>query len=117
MDTFETQGIIFPLTEPTAWAKSIVYMTKADGSIKLYLDPRVRNKTFEDIIAQLYGAGYRHLNLDQESRKLTTFITLHGRCMFNRFSMGIKYVQNEFQRVMEENVSDLKMSFLYVMIS
>ena len=83
--------------------------------------PHYVTPTFEDVTAKLHGtrwftivdikSGYWHLNLDQKSRKLTTFITSNGRYLFNRFPMGIKCAQDGFQRAMEENLDDIKNIF------
>ena len=109
LDFLVTQDMISPVKEPTPWVNSIVCVTKANGSVRLCLDPRDLNKairkphyvtpTFEDVPAKLNGArwftivdiksGYWHLNLDQKSRKLTTFITPNGRYLFNKFPRRI----------------------------
>ena len=131
LDSLVTQGIISLVTEPTPWVNLIVCITKANSSVRICLEPRDLNKaihrphyvtlTFEDITAKLHGArwftiediksGYWHLNLDQKSRKLATFLTANGRYLFNRFPMGIKCAQDKFQRAMEENIGDIKNIF------
>lgn len=128
LDSLEAQGIISPVKDPTPWVNSFVCTTKRNGSVRLCLDPRDLNKavhrphyatpTFEDITAELDNArwftkvdiksGYWHLKLDEKSRRLTTFITPHGRYMYNRYPMGVKSAQDEFQRAMQENFGDLE---------
>ena len=68
LDSLVTKGIISPVTEPTPWVNSIVCVTKANGSVRLWLDPRDLNKairrphyvtpTFEDVTAKLRGARW-----------------------------------------------------------
>ena len=61
-------GIIIPVTEPTEWVNSVVIVEKANGQLRLYLDPRILNQvirrqhyklpTAEEVFANMHGAKY-----------------------------------------------------------
>ena len=73
--------------------------------------------TLEQLTSQIHGAtlfskldaasGFFQLPLDEESSKLTTFITPLGRKAFLRLPMGISLAPECFQRKMEELLHDL----------
>ena len=89
------EGIIRPIKCPTEWVNSIVAATKADGSIRLCLDPRDLNKyirrphyyspTIDDILPDLQGSmffttfdarsGYWNIPFCEKIPLLTTFNT------------------------------------------
>ena len=93
------QGIIVPVTQPTAWVNSLVTVPQKDGRLRLCLDPQDLNKaiqrehyplpTIEEIATRLYGAklftildvrhGFWHVALDEQSSLLTTFNMPFGR--------------------------------------
>ena len=91
----ESQGVIAKIKEggPTALVSSLVYRRKANGSLRICLDPKDWNKailrehqmipTLEEFFSKLSGAksfsivdakcGYWNVELDEESSYLTTF--------------------------------------------
>ena len=93
--SLESQGIIVKISEPTNWVNSLVCVTKPKGPLRLYLDPKDRNKvinsphhctpTIDEVLSKLNGAqyfsivdahsGYWNIKLDQESSLYTTFNT------------------------------------------
>ena len=123
----EKLEIIEKVMKPTEWVNSMVVAEKADGSIRLCLDPRELNEaivrphypvpTFEDITARLHGhqvftkldarSGYWMLELTESASDLTTFNTPEGRYRYKRLPFGLSCSQDEFQRRMEETFGDL----------
>jgi hypothetical protein len=119
--------IITPITEPTPWISSLVVVPKKSGKLRLCLDPKDLNKairrenysmpTIEDIATRLHGArvftvvdvlsGYWHVELDDESSKLTTFHTPFGRYRWLRMPFGISSASEVFQRKMHELIEGL----------
>ena len=107
--TLVEQGILSPVTEPTDWVNSIVYVSKPNRKIQMCIDPKDLNKaikrphyytpTLEDVLSKLNGAkyfsildlrsGYWNIKLDRESTLLTTFNTPFGRYMLNRLTFGL----------------------------
>ncbi len=47
LDALEAQGIITKVSEPTDWVNSLVCVTKANGSLRLCLDPKDLNKAIK----------------------------------------------------------------------
>ena len=92
--------IIEPVTEATEWVSAIVTPPKPNNpsEIRLCVDMRAANKaivrerhpipTIEDLLYQLNGynvfskldlnKGYHQLELEEESRYITTFVTHQG---------------------------------------
>jgi hypothetical protein len=119
--------VIRPVQEPTDWVSSITYVTKADGSIRICLDPKDVNMalkrgqhhtpTIEELTHKFSGAtvfskldaksGYWAVPLDAESQLITTFNSPFGRFCFKRLPFGLKTSQDVFQRVMDEILEGL----------
>jgi hypothetical protein len=101
--------IITPVIEPTDWVSSLVVVQKPNGQLRICLDPRDLNKaikrehyslpTTEEILANMPNAKYFskldaskafwQIQVDEESSKLLTFNTPHGRYRFKRLPFGI----------------------------
>ena len=122
LDEFMEQGIIVPVEEPTDWVSSLTYSCKANGKIRVCLDPRDVNKaikrdpykipTIQEITHQLAGSkkfmkvndtsSYLCIVLDYESSLLTTFNTLWRRYRFVRLPWGLTCAQDIFQWMMDQ---------------
>ena len=122
LDEFLEQGIITPVEEPTDWVSSLAYSWKANGKLRVCLDPRDVNKaikrdhyktpTVEEITHLLAGSkkftkvdgtsSYLCIVLDYESSLLTTFNTPWGRYRFVRLPWGLSCAQDIFQRMMDQ---------------
>ena len=96
----ESEGIIEPVpnNQPTPWVSPIVAVLKKDGSVQICVDMRLANQaiqrvrhlipTVDDVSLDLNGAqyfskldltqAYHQLELDSESRYITTFSTNLG---------------------------------------
>lgn len=127
LDRMLTEGVISPVTEPTAWCSRLVVVPKANGSVRLCVDLTNLNKavhreaypmnTVEDSLSKLAGSkvfskldansSFYQLPLDEESRLFTTFITPFGRYCFNRMPMGICSAPEVFQRAMTSMIGHL----------
>lgn len=88
-------NIVIRQDEPTPWVNSMVTVTKANGKVRICIDPRELNKailrkhfplkTIEDVIAEIDGATvftkldatsrFWQIRLDTDSSKLCTFNT------------------------------------------
>ena len=122
LDEFLEQGIIVPVEEPTDWVSSLAYSWKANGKLRVCLDPRDVNKaikrdhykipTIEKITHQLAGSkkftkvdgtsSDLCIVLDYESSLLTMFNTPWGRYRFVRLPWGLTCAQDIFQRMMDQ---------------
>jgi len=92
-------GVLMPVDEPTDWVSNLIVAMKESGDLRLCLDPQQLNKTLkreryplpmiDDVLPALSQAkvftkidarnGDWHVQLDDESSKLTTFDTPYGR--------------------------------------
>ena len=106
----EQLQIIAPVTRLTEWVSSIKYPTKADGLLRICLNPHDLNKaiirehykapTLEELSHQLAGTtvlskmdaknGFWSIHLDTPSSYLTTFNTHKGRYRFLRLPFSLK---------------------------
>lgn len=127
LDRMESLEIICKVTEPTEWVNSLVTVQKADGSLRLCLDPKDLNdailrphypsKTIDDILPDLADAkvfskfdarsGYWSIALTDKSSFLTTFNTPFGRYRFLRLPFGTKNSNDLFQQKMDECLENL----------
>ena len=94
----ETQGVIPKITEPTEWCSGMVVVPKSDGRVRICVDLTGLNKAVKREIHQMHSvdetlaklgdvrvfskldanSGFWQLPLDDESKRLTTFITTVG---------------------------------------
>ena len=110
LQRLEDSGIIVPVSEPSSWVSPLLVVAKADGRIRICIDPKITlnqalkraqycTPTIEDVLPQLVGAkifstldakdGFWHLKLDDASSRLTTFETPFGRYRWLRLPFGI----------------------------
>jgi hypothetical protein len=121
LDRMVAMGVIVPETRPTDWVSSITLVEKANGSLRVCLDPKDLNRalkrpihktpTLEEITHQFSKAkffskldaknGYWSIHLDEESSLMTTFNTPFGRYRFLRLPFGLVVSQDVFQQRMD----------------
>ncbi|KAK2725827.1 hypothetical protein QYM36_000338 [Artemia franciscana] len=95
----------------------LVLVRKADGSLRICLDPVDLNRAierphypiplFDEVAAKCKGAkkffkmdaqnGYWSMVLDKPSSELTTFNTMYGWYKWNQYPFGLISVQDEYQ--------------------
>ena len=122
IDEMEANDVIRRVTEPTDWVSSIAVSRKANGQLRVCLDPKHLNKaikrchhvtpTVEEITHKLAGAktfskldaknGYWSVHLDAESQLLTTFNSPFGRYCYKRMPFGLVMSQDVFQHRMDQ---------------
>ena len=120
----EGEDIIEKIDKPTSWVSPTVITPKKNSNeIRLNVDMRVANDaiprvnsitpTIDELIHELDGAkvfshldmnhGYHQLELDENSRDITTFSTHIGFYRYKRLNYGTKSAGDIFQnRVREE---------------
>ena len=121
LKNLEELDIIERAEGPTPWVSPIVVAPKKTG-IRICVDMRAANQaiererhpvpTVEDLIVDLNGAtvfskidlnqGYHQLELDEDSRSITTFATHIGLFRYKRLSFGINSAAEIFQKSIEE---------------
>ena len=121
------QGVIEPVTMPTDWCAPLVVIPKASGQVRICGDFVELNKnimreryelpTVDATLAQLSGAtvfskldansGFYQIKIDENSAKLTTFITPFGRFFYKRLPMGISSAPEFYMRCMAQLTDSL----------
>ncbi|XP_018493689.1 uncharacterized protein K02A2.6-like [Galendromus occidentalis] len=121
------KGVIAKVSVPTLFVSNIVVVPKANGKIRLCLDPQHLNralrrgphpiKRFEQIQCKLNKAAYFttldanesfwQLKLDTASSYLCTFTTPWGRFRFMKLPFGILTATDEFQRATDDLFGDM----------
>ncbi|VDI33051.1 Hypothetical predicted protein [Mytilus galloprovincialis] len=114
----EKLGIVEKVEQPTEWVSSMVIVERADGKLRICLDPKDLNRAIkrehfilprrEEITAKLAGAkyfskldassGFWNIKLDEESSNLCAFNTPFGRFKFLRLPFGIKSASEVFHK-------------------
>ena len=125
----EEQDIVEEVEGPTPWVSPIVVAPKPKDpkAVRLCVDMRMANQailqerhltpTVDDIIHDLNGAsvfskldlnqGYHQLELDPESRYITTFTTHLGLRRYKRLNFGISSAAEVFQNAIQTALSGL----------
>ena len=122
-----SDGVIKEITEPTDWCSPIVPVLKENGDVRICVDLKCLNKVIkkerytlpavDDITHKLAGAKvfskldatsvFWQIPLDENTAKLTTFLTPVGRFYFKRLPFGISLAPEIFQRTMESILNGL----------
>lgn len=119
----QKQGIIEPAQGPSLWVSPIVAFPKPNNpdKIRLCVDMRQPNNaiqrerhpqpTIDDLINDLNGAryfskldlnsAYHQLELDKESRYITTFTTHKGLFQYKRLNFGTNSASEIFQHTIQ----------------
>ncbi|XP_038106540.1 uncharacterized protein K02A2.6-like [Culex quinquefasciatus] len=114
--------IIEPVEEGCQWVSPLVTVVKDNGDLRLCVDMRRANTailrerhimpTIEDFLPRFTTAKYfsrldvkeafHQVELKEESRYITTFITHVGLFRYKRLMYGIVIASEVFQRIMEQ---------------
>ncbi len=127
LQLLEELDIIEQVDGPTPWVSPVVVVPKKSGEIRLCVDMREANKavkrekhlmpTLDELITDLNGAtvfstldltsSYHQLELDPESRHITTFTTHVGLRRYKRLMFGINAASEIFQNSIAELLNGL----------
>ncbi|MCG8431409.1 MAG: RNA-directed DNA polymerase, partial [Candidatus Omnitrophica bacterium] len=125
LQDMKKQGVITPSTSP--WASPVVLVPKQDGSIRFCVDYRKVNAVtrkdcyhllrIDELLDSLNGAkyfssldlqsGYWQINMSEEDKSKTAFITHKGTFQFNKMPFGLTNAPATFQRLMDCVLSGL----------
>ena len=119
--------VIKKIEKPTDWVSHIVLVKKANGKIRVCLDPKPLNQalkrprypvpTLDDILPELARArvfsiadvrnGFWHIAFDDESSELTTFSTPFGCYRWKRWPFGVSPAPEVFQMKLHQLLEGL----------
>lgn len=127
LDRMESLGVIEKVERPTTWCSGMVVAPKSNGKVRICVDLTQLNKSvlretyplphLEDTLASLEGSqyfskmdansGFWQIDLAEESREFTTFITPFGRYQYKKMPFGISAAPEFFQRQMNKILDGL----------
>ena len=129
LNDLQEADIIEDATGPTPWVSPIVVVPKANdpNTVRICVDMRAANKavirerhptpTMDELIAELNGStvfskldlksGYHQLELDPESRYITTFATHVGLKRYKRLNFGISSASEVFQNAIRQTIEGI----------
>ena len=107
---------------PTTWVSPLVVAPKPDGDIRVCVDMRRANEaivrerhpipTVEEILYDLNGStvfskldlkwGFHQVELEEESREITTFVTHRGLYRYKRLMFGISSAPEKYQKIISD---------------
>ena len=127
LERMENLGVIEKVEKPTSWCSGMVVAPKSNGKVRICVDLTQLNKSvmretyplphLEDTLASLEGSryfskmdansGFWQIDLAEESRDYTTFITPFGRYRYRKMPFGISAAPEFFQRQMNKILDGL----------
>ena len=134
LQRLQNQGIIYPVTF-SEWAAPIVSVLKSDGNVricgdyKITVNPVAKQDAYplprvDDLFADLAGRkifskldlahAYQQIELDEDSKKLTTINTHKGLFRYNRLPFGISSAPSIFQRTLEGLLAGIPRVSIYL---
>lgn len=128
------QGIIEEVVSAPRWISGMSLVPKGKSDFRLVVNMRGPNKaiqrsfhhlpTVDEMKVQLAGAAiftkldiknaFHHLELDEESRELTTFQTESGMRRFTRLMFGVNCAPEIFQRMMERKLTGIEGVIVFI---
>ena len=128
------QGIIEEVLEAPRWISGMSLVPKGKADFRLVVNMRGPNRaikrafhrlpTIDDMKVKLAGAtlftkldiksAFYHLELDEESRQLTTFQTETGMRRFTRLMFGVNCAPEIFQRTMERKLTNIEGVIIFI---
>ena len=117
--------IIEEVTGPTSWVSPVAVVPKPSGDIRLCVDMRRANEailrerhpipTVDDVLHNLNRRttfskldlkwGFHQIELDEQSRDITIFVTHKGLYRYKRLSFGINSAPELYQHIIQQVVA------------
>ncbi|XP_055590375.1 uncharacterized protein K02A2.6-like [Uranotaenia lowii] len=134
LQEMETRGIIERVTKAPDWISGMSAVAKGKDDFRLVVNMRGPNKAInreyyrlpllEEMKIKLHGSSffskldlsnaYYHLELCNESRDLTTFLTETGMYRFTRLMFGVNCAPEVFQREMVRILGGIRNVIVYI---
>lgn len=134
LDKMLAQGIIEKVESAPKWISGMSMVPKGKSDFRLVINMRGPNKaikrafhhlpTIDEMKTKLTNAAvfsklditsaFHHLELDEESRELTTFQTESGMRRFTRLMFGVNCAPEVFQRTMERKLAGIEGVVIFI---
>ncbi|KAG6440823.1 hypothetical protein O3G_MSEX001465 [Manduca sexta] len=121
IDELVKLDIIEPVNNPSGWVSPIVPVLKPDGDVRVCVDMRCANKaiirenhplpTMDQLLHKFKRAhvfskldikdAFHQVEISEDSRDITTFITGQGIYRYKRLMFGISCAPEHFQKILE----------------
>ena len=120
--------IIERVEKPTTWISPVVVAPKPSGDIRLCFEMRRANEaivrerlpipTLDEVLESLNGStvfskldlrwGFHQIELEHNSRDITSFATDDGIFRYKRLSFGVNEAQEKYQHIITQTMAGLK---------
>ncbi|XP_055589952.1 uncharacterized protein LOC129742133 [Uranotaenia lowii] len=134
LSTLLATDIIEPVTGVSEWVSPLVTIVKDNGDLRLCVDMRRANQairrerhmmpTIEDFLPRLKAAkffsrldikeSYYQVELEEDCRDITTFITHKGLYRFKRLMFGVSCAPEMFQKTLEQILAGCENTINYI---
>ena len=114
--------VIEPAQGPTPWISPVVVVPKPNGDVRLCVDMRRANEavvrerhpipTIDEVLHELSHSkhfskldlrkGYHQIELSEDSKPITTFITHKGLFRYKRLMFGISSAPESYQHIIQQ---------------
>lgn len=128
LDELESMDIIEKVNSPSRWVSPVVVVPKPNGEVRLCIDMRQANcavererypiPTIDEVLQDMSNStvfskldlrwGYHQIELSEESREITTFITHRGLYRYKRLMFGISSAPEKYQQVIQQTLQDIE---------
>ena len=122
LEELVNHDVIEQVQGPTPWVSPVVVVPKPTGDIRLCVDMRNANRaivrerhpipTVDDVLYQLNGStifrkldlkwGFHQIELEEQSRNITTFVTHKGLHRYKRLMFGIGSAPELYQHTIQK---------------
>lgn len=122
LEELVNHDVIEQVQGPTPWVSPVVVVPKPTGDIRLCVDMRKANRaivrerhpipTVDDVLYQLNGStifskldlkwGFHQIELEEQSRNITTFVTHKGLYRYKRLMFGISSAPELYQHTIQQ---------------
>ena len=122
LEELEAKDIIESVSGPTPWVSLLVAVPKSNNDVRFCTDMRRANEavqrerhpipTVDELLQDFNEAtvfskldlkdGYHQIELSEDSRDITTFVTNKGLYRYKRLNFGISSASEMYQHIIEQ---------------
>ena len=122
LEELEAKDIIESVSGPTPWVSPLVAVPKSNNDVRICIDMRRANeavqrerhpiRTVDELLQDFNEAtvfskldlkdDYHQIELSEDSRDITTFVTNRGLYRYKRLNFGISSASEMYQHIIEQ---------------